>query len=232
MKAISFWASRHIVAARWLLIAVKTALGVLAYYTGLYLYKSNIILPGLWLMLLAVILLIAGIALYPSTVKKKYALQKTGDVLMGLAAFICITSMVNNAGVKQSSSSVYAGTYIVTPTAQEILASGKTKSELTRKEKRILKREFFEQIKVLAVAKVTGDKQKSGEAVKILLAIIGLLGLLYLLAALACSLSCNGNETAAIIVGVLGLAGLIWAFIAVIRGIERKKKAAAKSKDE
>ena len=116
-----------------------------------------------------------------------------------------------------------------TPSAEEILASlqYRDKSSLTRQEKRILKEEFKKQIKIYAVAKITGNKDGASKAVLIILTIIAAIGLLTLLAALACSLSCNGSDAAAVIVGVLGAAAIIWGTIVLVNRISRgpKKKS-------
>ena len=73
-----------------------------------------------------------------------------------------------------------------------------------------------------------GNKDGDAKAGLIIVTIIAALGLLYLVAALACSLSCNGSDAAAVVVLILGLAAIIWGTIAVInrisRGPKKKKK--------
>ncbi|MEO7766600.1 MAG: hypothetical protein ABIS01_04205, partial [Ferruginibacter sp.] len=122
----------------------------------------------------------------------------------------------------------YTGAYgiglIKSSTAQEILASGKTKGMLTHKEKRILKKEFYKQLKIYAAATISGDKETSGKAWKIALAIIAMVGLVFLLASLACTLSCNGSDVAAILVFVIGLSALIWGFVALMKRIKHGPK--------
>jgi len=76
-------------------------------------------------------------------------------------------------------------------------------------------------------AKLKGDKTTGEEIALIILTCIAAVGLLYLVAALACTLSCNGSDAAAIIVAVLGTVAVIWGAVAVIRSINRKH---AKSK--
>ena len=68
-----------------------------------------------------------------------------------------------------------------------------------------------------------GKKADAEQVALIILACIAAVGLLYLVMALACTLSCNGSDAAAVIVAILGLAGIIWGLIAVIRAINRKK---------
>jgi hypothetical protein len=45
--------------------------------------------------------------------------------------------------------------------------------------------------------------------------------LLYLLAALACTISCNGAEGAAIVVGVVGTAAIIFLFVKLMKHLNR-----------
>lgn len=228
MKKISFWASSHYKTARFLLVLVKTLLAALAYYTGMALYNMQVILPANTIYSLCFLALIIIVALYPSrhniTLSKKwnYIRQKAGDFGLALCSFLTIMSAVNNGDLVRTYSGAY-GTIVIKhkPTAAEILASGRTRGELTHKEKRILKKEFYKQLKNYAAAKLSGDKQKSGEAWKIILAIIVAIGLLALLAALVCSISCNGSAAAAVIVGVLGIVGLIWGLSVIIKRINR-----------
>ncbi len=212
-------------------ITIRLLLAALAYYTGITLYKMQVTVPARLLYPAAVLLLVIGVLYYPSGIKKAvakklyYTRQKICDFILPLSAVLFFITWVNNADTVNTVNPSYGSSYIVKhPTAQQILNSGKTKETLTRQEKRILKKEFFKQLKIYAAATISGDKAKAGEAWKIVLAVIALVGLLYLLAALACSLSCNGSDAAAVIIGVLGLAGLIWGFIAVLKAIKRGPK--------
>ena len=87
-----------------------------------------------------------------------------------------------------------------------------------------MKQEFKTQLKNYVAAKLSGNKAGGDRAGLIILAIIGALGLLYLLAALSCGIACNGAEGLAIAVLILGTAGIIWGLIAVIRAIKRGRK--------
>lgn len=233
MRQISTWASRHVIYARMLIVILKTSLYFIAAYTGLYLVSSGITIPAEPFYLIAVFTFLIALAIYPARTKKylrskyHYARQKTGDFLLPLCAFLVIACAVNNAGSSSYFTGSFASSIVSDPTAAQILASGKTKAQLTKKEKRILRHEFTKQLKHFAVAKMRNDQQKANDSWKIVLAVIALLGLVYLLAALSCSLSCNGSDAAAILVGVLGLAGLIWAFVAFVNHIRRPKKPKA-----
>jgi len=230
MKNISYWAAGHIRAARSLIICIKLALFALAYYTGIMLYKSQLFLPAnaIYGGVLTVLLIV--VIVYPSVKKERfskklnYTRQKICDFILPLCAFSIVATLINNADKPLGYTQALGSHIIKRPTAQDILASGKTKGSFSRKEKRILKKEFFKQLKIYATAKMTGDKAASGEAWKTILVIIGALGLTYLLAALVCNLSCSGSDAAAIIVGVLGLVGIVWGTVALIKRINRGPK--------
>ncbi len=236
MYTISVWAKQHAYFAR-LLIAIATpATFLLAFYTGRMLFNRGVILPEQPLYLLAFLFLVTGILLYPATglsKVKSYARQKACDILLTVSAIIVITAGANNLDVTGHAVHMACASVVVpAPTAKEILESGKTRKELTWKEKRILKKEFRNQLKKYVAAKISNDKAGAQEAAKIILAIILLVGLTILLAALVCDLSCSGSETAALLIGVLGIIGLVWGFIALVKAIhEKTKKERAKKKE-
>ena len=238
MKKISFWAGRHVATARALMVIIKIVMLALACYTGLSLAKSKIFLPGNIVYLFSFLVLVLIIAIYPSPKKRKtlinttYVRQKTCDFILPVLSFLVITTMVNNGDVVSSYSPAFGSHIIKKPTAREILSSGKTKGSFTRQEKRILKKEFFKQLKVYAAAKFNGDEKTAGAAWKIALAIIAAVGLTFLLAALACSLSCNGSDAAAILVGLIGLAAIIWGLAALIKRINNGPKKTTPPKDD
>lgn len=228
MKKLSFWAKAHPRKAITLIVVLKISLVVLAVYTGNQFYKTGISLSP-WLIAFATLLLATGVAFYPAKGIKQYALRKACDYTIALASFIAITCMASN-GFSNFSPFTETNASIpgkrIAPTAQEILNSlqYRDKESLSRKEKRVLKKEFFKEMKVYAEAKAFGDKKTANEALAIIVSILAAVGLLYLVGALACSLSCSGSDAAAIIVAILGLAGVIIGLIFVIRAIHRGAK--------
>ena len=232
MRKISLWAKYHRFEAVVSIVAIKIALAVIAFYIGSALLKMNFHIP-VAVCIIALIVLVVAAWIYPSrrlthfSKKQFYLRQKSCDFIIGACSFAMIGSLVNNnlpmPGAVSFASNVIT---ITTPTAEEILASlqYRDKSSLTRQEKRILKEEFKKQIKIYAVAKVTGNKDNASKAVFIILTIIAAIGLLTLLAALACSLSCNGSDAAAVIVGILGAAAIIWGTIVLVNRISRGPK--------
>lgn len=235
MNNISTWARQHIAEARICIVMLKLLLAIAAFFIGNSLLSLKIILPenaGVAF----VFLFILPALLYPSrqnNMSKKlfYIKQKSCDFLLAAAGFLMMIFFVNNrlySFISPPNSHANTSTIITSdpPTAEEILKSlqYRDKKTLTRQEKRILRHEFKKQLKVYVKSKITGRKSEADKALLIILTIIGAVGALYLVAALSCSLACNGSDTAAIAVLILGLAGVIWATIAIIRRISRGPK--------
>lgn len=149
MQKISHWARCHVAAARVLIVFIKITLAVLAYFTGITLYKMQLFFPVVPLFTFAAVLLTGAVLFYPVYGKTKlskklfYIRQKTCDFLLPLSAVIIFTTWVNNADTINISTVTYGSHIIKHPTAQEILRSGKTKAGLTKIEKRILKKSFL-----------------------------------------------------------------------------------------
>ena len=242
MRKISVWAKRHRSEAIACIVAMKLILAVIAFYLGSLLSELNINIPFPAFIITMVVLLTAAL-LYPSplrraTLSKKqfYLWQKSCDFAVAACSFAMITTLVNSDGAVTGTPFSFASNVTVstTPTAEEILASlqYRDKSTLTRHEKRILKEEFKKQIKVYAVAKIKGNNDGAGKALLIALTIIGAVGLLYLVAALACTLACNGSDAAAVIVAILGAAAVIWLTVVIIQRISRGPKKEEASETE
>jgi hypothetical protein len=237
MRKISYWAKHNRRTAISSLVAIKLSLAFLASYAGYSLLQLDVHIPFV-VFIIALILLSVAAWSYPSAQRTKlskrnfYVFQKSCDFIVAAGSFVMIGTWVNNNVTLPITASAYASNPVSTinPTAEEILASlqHRDKSTLTRKEKRILKEEFKKQLKVYVVAKLKRDKDGGAKAALIILTIVVALGLLYLVAAIACSLSCNGSDAAAAVVAILGLAAIALGMFFVIRRIVRgpKKKTA------
>lgn len=239
MKKLSRWAKENPRKARITIILGHFALVTIALFTGESFTELGIQFPA-WLLFLFLSVFILAAAFYPCRKNRKpinnelyYIRQKSCDWLLAASTFLMIlclanknTASVNFFQPVSASSGITHIKETKKPTAAEILASleYRDKSTLTRSEKRILKQEFKTQLKNYVAAKLSGNKAEGDRAGLIILAIIGALGLLFLLAALSCGIACNGAEGLAIAVLILGTAGIIWALIAVIRAIKRGRK--------
>jgi len=239
MKKISIWAKQNPWKARITIIFSHILLFLLAWFTGTQLYAIGKELPAFFMFLFVLIYLIAAFT-YPSKKNKSgtnipflYLKQKSSDLLLAAATFgmvVCLAA--DNENVFRFYTTSFANLTSVSikgkekSTANEILASLKyrDKSTLTRSEKKILRQEFKKELKLYTIAKLSGKKDEAGNAGLIILAIIAALGLLYVLAALSCSISCSGSEGAAVLVVVLGTAAIVVGLIVVIRAIKRGSK--------
>jgi cbb3-type cytochrome oxidase subunit 3 len=239
MKKLSYWAATNPWKARIIIVISHILILFLGWYTGTALNELEIFLPAAFLLVLFILLYLITVFVYPSKQEKQvlgskkfYIKQKLCDFSLTACAWIMIVSLANNRNVRtgffnyaSASSIETAITKNAKPTAAEILESLKyrDKSTLTKEEKRILKKEFNVQLKKYVKAKITGNKKASDETGLIILSIVLALGLLYLVGALACTLSCNGSDAAAIVVALLGTAAIVIGLIFVIRGIKKKQ---------
>lgn len=236
MRNISAWAKQHKNKARLSIIFLKILLAFMACYVAKALHEIKIILPGI-MAFSALCLFIVAALIYPSGKKSTlsgkffYLKQKSCDYILVASGFFMMVFFVNTRFYTLTNQPVvFANTPAAfktnPPTAEEILKSleHRDKKSLTRQEKRILKHEFKKQLKVYVKSKISGKKAEGDQAFLIILTIIAALGVMYLVAALSCSLACNGSDGAAIAVAILGAAGVIWATIAIINRITRGPK--------
>ena len=231
MKSLSRWGKANVRLTRVIVVLCHLSLLFLAVSLGIQLLNSGIEFPG-WVRFAALAIWLFFVLIYPSRKKGVYFRQKLSDYFIAFSTFMMICSVSNRSAVLRSLNEAYAGSTVteisrpINPKAKEILESLKhrDKKSLTRKEKRILKNEFKNQLGVYIAATLTGKKDEKNNAGLIIITIVVALGLLYLVAALACSLSCNGMDGAAIAVALIGTVGIIWGTIAVIRRIKRGKK--------
>jgi hypothetical protein len=235
MKKLSLWAKKNQRKARLIIIVSHLLIILLAWFTGREISGLSDNLPGYLKIIFALVFIIA---LFTYPVKKSmpgysYAKQKSCDFLLALSTFGMVTGITASGEISFGSLSPLYATSPSTinnnkkdPTAEQILASLKhrDKSTLTRAEKRILKAEFKNQLKIWTIAKISGNKEEGDKAGLLILAIIGAVGLFFLVAALSCSLACNGSDAAAIVVLLLGTAAIVLGLLAIIRSINRKKR--------
>jgi hypothetical protein len=225
MRHISLWAKNHVIQARVYIAILKVLLIALAIFTGNNLKEFGIeISYGVCLAFVGIFAI--AVLFYPK--HRSYVRQKSCDYAIIVATFAMLASIINRDQLFISAISATANTpsSVITndpPSAEQILNSLKyrDKKSLTRQEKRILKRELKHQLKVYAKATFQGKKDEGSKALLIILAVIGALGLAYCVAALSCSLSCNGAEGAAVVVAILGTILVIGLLILVIRRIVR-----------
>jgi Ca2+/Na+ antiporter len=242
MRKLSFWAKRNPWKSRIIIIISHLFLMLLGWYTGTSFFAMHISLPS-YLLVFFILYYLVAVLMYPSKEEKKrsnrrwiYLKQKTCDFSLAAAAYGMMVCISNQPGVFFNDFQKVSGSLIISspregkPSAAEILESLKyrDKSTLSHEEKRILKKELKVQLKNYVVATLKGNKADRDQALLITLAIIAAVGIVYLLAALACNLSCNGNEGAAYLVLILGIAAIVVGLYFVIRSIRRSSKKETK----
>jgi hypothetical protein len=107
------------------------------------------------------------------------------------------------------------------PTAAEILLSHRTGNDLTRSEKKILKHEFVKQVKSYVTEKAKGNDELALKIFLTILTLAAAVGVGFLIAGLACSLSCSGLGGLAVLVAVFGLGGIIFGSVKMIKAISK-----------
>jgi hypothetical protein len=245
MRKIAAWGRANPWTARITLIVSRIILFWLAVYLGSVMIEEGYSISQSFLYLLAAVAIYCGIT-YPAKTTRKtdpffFRRQKIRDLLISVTCFGMIMGLVQDPSALMSPitganaathSSISKGKE--KPRADEILASLKhrDKKTLTRQEKRILRQEFKKQLKIFAISTIRGDRPAKADAGLKILAIVAAIGLLLLVGAIACELSCNGSDAAAIIVGVLGTAAVIIGLVAVLKAINRKQQKQVKENNE
>lgn len=230
MRKLSLWAKHHPFYARTIIVISRCLLICIGYFLGLQLLDKEITLSPLLLYLFIGVFFIFG-ATYPEKKQGNYKKRKLYDLVVACCGFFMVICGSYQLNAPVSIYEPVQATTIEKPSpykydeAKKLLEQFKSgeKTKFNRKEKRIIKKEFNYQLLQYAKAKITGDKSSGDQAALIILACIVAVGLLFLVMSLACTLSCNGSDAAAVVVGVLGLVAIIWGLIAVIRAINKKR---------
>ncbi len=239
MKKLSLWAKEHTHKARLILLLSFIFLNLLGIYTGMQLNRMGIFLPA-GIASVFFYIYLAGIAFYPFRwLKGKiikppyyYIWQKSCDLVLVVATFCLIVFFSNRPDGSSHYFSAANAAVITNHSLPEDSSFKKYKSlkefsaSLTNENGTFLKwkerkRLMKEQVKAI---KKSNDLTKGERILLILLTILIALGLVGLVAGLACNLSCNGSETAAAILGIGGTVLIVFLTILVIRSILGKKR--------
>lgn len=248
MRKISFWAKNHKWPSRIIIVTSFIALNVLGIITGDLLNQLHISIPiGMMLGFMGVFLM-AMIA-YPAKRSKRiklnpaafYLRQKTCDFILAATTFCMLLYLGNhpdrlfqfspslNAAIKTESSLPGDSLTKSYRSIKEftVLMKDENRNDLKWKErKKLLK----EQIKGIKKANELSDGEKT---LLVVLSILVALGLIGLITALACNLSCSGSDAAAVLVGIGGTAVIVYLLVITIRSIygkRKKQKQAAEKK--
>lgn len=244
MRKISLWAKAHKWPARIIIIVSFIILDLLGIIIGIFCNDLNISISS-FTMLIFCLVYILGVFMYPSKRDKGrkinahlfYIRQKSCDFLLAASTFGMFIYLGNHPEkIFQGYPSLHAAV-VINPSLprdsttkgykpiSEFSASMKDRdgNQLKWKERKKLLKEQVRGIKK------SNDLTKGQKTFLTILSVIIALGLLMLLAAAACSLSCNGSDFAAVALGLGGVALIIFLFTLAMRGIHGKKKKKLKT---
>ncbi len=244
MRKLSLWAKGHKKMARITIVVSFIALTALGIATGSLLSELGITLTAVTLLAF-VAAYFTGVIFYPIKFFKGnqksttafYVRQKSCDWLLTAATFCMIVYFGNrpneifnfspsvNATIpatalfpKDSSIKAYK-----TITAFKASLKDETGKSFKLKERKKLLKEQ------IGAIKKDKDMSNGGKVALIVLSVVVALGLLYLVAALSCSLSCGGSEGAAVLVMIGGAGLIVFLLVMAIRAILGKKKKLKKT---
>ncbi|HYM93573.1 MAG TPA: hypothetical protein VET23_05490 [Chitinophagaceae bacterium] len=239
MKKISYWAKSHKWQTWVVIIVAFLILNTLGIITGILLQELEISVSVI-LMFICFFLYLAALIAYPSKSKKGktlsraafYIKQKSCDFILAASTFGMIVYLANHPDrLFQSYPTISAAVKAESSKPKDSLAKGYKSikdfsasmkdvngNQLKWKErKKLLK----EQVRNIRKSNELTNGDKTG---LIILSVLVALGLIALVAALACNLSCSGSDAAAAIVGIGGTALIIFLLVLVIRNINKKKE--------
>lgn len=226
MKSISMWAASHKALAQICIVAIYLALNLLGLFTGDLFNSIGIIFNPLFL-LIPLTISILGLIFYPSKknkyfIKNFYIKQKFTDCLLAVATFLFIVFTGNsfkNFTINAPTSFVFGFVSTTSPPAKLITEKDyKQSPQLSKKQFRKSIRSMVKNIR-----KTYKESTKTGKTIYIILAILAAAALIYLLAGLACSISCAGAEAWAYVVFFVGLSAIVFGLVKLIQRITRGK---------
>jgi amino acid transporter len=238
MKKISTWARVHKRPARIAIVVSFILLNILGIMTGVWLAGLGVML-SYSAAIMFVLIYSVGLLAYPSRLLKNgrparssfYIRQKTCDALLATATFCLVIYLGNrpetilryfsSANAAMSVTNILpkdssARTYKPLKEFSLSMKDGKGTLLKWKERKKLLK----EQVKAIKKSEMSSG----GKVALIILSVLLAVGLIYLVAALACSLSCNGSEAAAVIVGIAGTGLVIFLLVIAIKAILGKEK--------
>lgn len=246
MKKISLWAKNHPWSARFIIIFSFGLLNIAAIITGILLDELAVTLPPAMLTAVVAVYFIS-ILFYPHKHEKRkltpalfYIQQKTCDAILAAAAFFIMVCISNDRFRSlQYFPSLHAATTSkplppIDSTVKKYKSIAAFSASLKdengnqlkwKERKKLLK----EQVRAIKKSK---DISEGGKVALIILSVIVALGLIALVTALACELSCNGSDTAAAIIGIGGTALIVFLLVIAIRAITGRKRKKAIIKEQ
>ena len=225
MRKIACWAASHPWSARFILVFLYLPLNIAGIVLGDLLFDIGIEFPP-YILYTACFIALATMAYYPSRrypvfTKNFFAKRKTADFML-LCCTVCMIaftgnhlnsgqtySLINSAGGSPSAGNYYSGIASVRP-AQP---AGKT---VTKKQ---LRKKVFSWLK--SMRKKYKDMPDGVKILYILLAALVIIVTLYLILALACSISCGGLQAIGYVLLLLGIGLGIFVTVLIFKRLSR-----------
>lgn len=234
---ISCWAKIHSWPSRIMIVLSHLLLTIFALKIGVIFTDARIILPS-FIFLGAGLLFGIALVTYPSKKEKLvksrkwqlYRRRKIADLVLISSTFIMLVQLGNNLSNQtiQPLENMF-GTKAI---ACYVKVNGKIVDQSEMNESKPIishPRKFGLKEKRNTIKAMLGnlfpEKYSHGQGGKTglgILLILGSIALVFLIAALACELSCSGAEGAAVLVGVLGAAGIAFLVVKAIQMMGRK----------
>src|SRR5688500_4178191 len=243
MKKISTWAKNNKWLARILVIVCHILLNAIGIITGILISDLGINIPVAALPFLIIVVL-CGFIFYPRKPGKRnnidknvfYTQRKRWDFILAASTFLIILYIGNHFDNPLKN---YSGIYAAVSSASSLPGDSTIKSykkiadfnaSLKDNDGKLLK--WKERKKVLKEQlkgiRKSGDLSKGEKAALTIVSILLALGLLYVVAALACGLACNGADAAAWVVLIGGTAVVALILVIVMKAIYSNRKARRK----
>jgi hypothetical protein len=212
MRVVSLYAKNYKWLARFLIVLVLYpvlnvsgwALGIILDVEGIQFNNS-----GFYILVFATLVIAATYPYKKHT--SSYHRRKISDALLASISFCFIVLTGNHF----SSGSQYQN---INPAQASSQISIQTIEKPSKEKKKAAKKFLRNLVKKY---KHAGDGEK---ALLIILTILVALIVVYLLAALSCSIACGGMEALAYVVFILGLGGIVFGVVKIIEKISRKSK--------
>lgn len=233
MQAISNWARQHTTAARLLLCILHTWLVVSAMLLCPLLAACHITVSfkGTLFVCVAGFSIVLATGYFRKGIHKRMAtfrLQKLRFLLTGICCTILITGFYSSGLFLKfhTYTSLHGALEKTAKSARPSYESyddkklfyEDLKTYYTSLSKKELRKELRHELKNLAKKRSEG-----GDAALIALIVIGMLFALMAVAALSCTLACDGHGALAVLVGVGGAVGITWLAMCLVRSIKKKR---------
>jgi hypothetical protein len=237
---LSHWAKKHIAASRIIIVLGHVLLTIIAVFLSFMLRDFGISLGSTIQWFLISVYLIA-LFTYPSknqkvtryNIRQFYIRQKTCDLLLISTTFILIIQQGNQALIFRNIpllNSFSSSTQAAVPVrilstnldSSEGLKESIKKNDLSEGAKKDVRKSL--KLKLSSFIKKHRKNAEDDRLGWTILAVMGGIALLLLIAVLSCNLSCSGAEGAALLLGIGGGGLVIFLFIKLMIKFYRKKE--------